>query len=93
MRELIAKVNMVFNVSNLPWVNILQICAEHGVYIDNYPENVPIPCGRENGGRNKGVGNLTKQERGMLISAFKATTNPMKFLRAKNIGGMETDIN
>lgn len=88
----IAKVNLVLNIGNLPWVTILQLCADNGVYIDNYPENVPEPCGKENGARNKGVGNLTKQERATIIEAFNATTNAMKFVRIQKPAGMETEI-
>ncbi|KIL58692.1 hypothetical protein M378DRAFT_170245 [Amanita muscaria Koide BX008] len=87
-----AKVGLVLNVGNLPWVNILQICADHGIFIDNYPELAPIPCAKENGQRNKGVGNITKQERALIIEALVATANPMKFVRAKDLADVKKNV-
>ena len=84
------KVGLKLNLCNFPWVNILPICADRGIYIDNYPENVPFPTAKENGQRNKGVANLSKRERAMIIDALNAETNPMRFVKAKNPAGMES---
>lgn len=84
------KVGLTFNIGNFPWVNILSICADKGVYIDNYPENIPFPVPKGNGQRNKGVANMSKQERAVIINALNAETNPMMFVKAKNAAGMES---
>lgn len=89
MAYIIAKVNLVLNAGNLPWVNILHICAKYGIFINNYPEDVPVPGGKENGGRNKGVGNISKQERLLIIQALHAAKNPMQFVKARNPAGTE----
>lgn len=83
----VAKVDLLLNAGNFPWVNILQICADHGVFIDNYPEPVSVPSAKENGQHNKGVRNITKQERALIIEALNATTNRMSFVKARDPAG------
>ena len=80
----------MLNHGNFPWVNILPICADKGIYIDNYPENTPFPTPKENSQRNKGVANISKHEHAMIINVLNAETNPMRFVKAQKPAGMES---
>jgi hypothetical protein len=87
-----AKAGLVLNSSNFPWAKLLQLCADSDVYIDNYPASVQRPGGPEKGGHSKGIGNILKQDRLVLIKAIEASKNALKFVKAKNSGGRHSSL-
>jgi hypothetical protein len=82
----------MFNSGNFPWANITQICAERGVYIDNYPEEVPYPSNKDSGQRSKGIANIKKHQRRLIIEALHAAKHPLQFVKYKNMSGMFSDM-
>lgn len=81
-----SKAGLILNIGNFPWAKLLQLCADHDVYMDNYPASVQRPGGPEKGGHSKGISNIIKQERHDIIKAINAPKNPLRFLKA-NAGG------
>jgi hypothetical protein len=63
----LAKAGLTVPFKHFPWKNLVKVCSEKGIVIENWPDEVPFPCDET---RSKGINGLSAKERNLLLNSF-----------------------